>query len=267
MAEISAASSRSSASSTGAGMMDCKRALQETDGDLEAARILLRERGMAQARQARRPRDDRGARARPLGGGQSARSSPSAARPSRSRTTTSSARSPRRRSTASSHDGEGAAEKLEGERVELVAKLGENIVVRTERHASRPIDGEDLAQYVHPPANKIGVLVQLRGDDADARPPGGDAHRVAGAAVARRATTCPEDAVAAEREIYRELRRGAVEARAGPREDRRRDAQQALLRREGVLCSTRRGSTTRARRWARRWTRRARGARVRPRSR
>src|SRR6185436_17935853 len=34
---------------TGAGMMDCKRALQETNGDMEAAVILLREKGMAQA--------------------------------------------------------------------------------------------------------------------------------------------------------------------------------------------------------------------------
>src|SRR6187397_2107924 len=34
---------------TGAGMMDCKRALEETGGDLEAARTLLRERGMASA--------------------------------------------------------------------------------------------------------------------------------------------------------------------------------------------------------------------------
>ena len=34
---------------TGAGMMECKRALQETDGDIEAARTLLRERGIAQA--------------------------------------------------------------------------------------------------------------------------------------------------------------------------------------------------------------------------
>ena len=34
---------------TGAGMMECKRALQETDGDLDAARTLLRERGMALA--------------------------------------------------------------------------------------------------------------------------------------------------------------------------------------------------------------------------
>ena len=34
---------------TGAGMMDCKRALEETDGDVERAVALLRERGVAQA--------------------------------------------------------------------------------------------------------------------------------------------------------------------------------------------------------------------------
>src|SRR5687767_3605178 len=34
---------------TGAGMMACKQALQETAGDLEAARTLLRERGLASA--------------------------------------------------------------------------------------------------------------------------------------------------------------------------------------------------------------------------
>jgi translation elongation factor EF-Ts len=34
---------------TGAGMMDCKRALQETDGDMERAQELLREKGLAAA--------------------------------------------------------------------------------------------------------------------------------------------------------------------------------------------------------------------------
>src|SRR5262249_62397526 len=34
---------------TGAGIRDAKRALQETNGDIEAAIVLLRERGMAQA--------------------------------------------------------------------------------------------------------------------------------------------------------------------------------------------------------------------------
>ncbi len=41
--------------STGAGMMDCKNTLQETDGDIEAAKQLLREKGLA----ASAKRDDR----------------------------------------------------------------------------------------------------------------------------------------------------------------------------------------------------------------
>ena len=48
-AEISAQLVRELRDRTGAGMMDCKRALQDTNGDLEAARTLLRERGMAGA--------------------------------------------------------------------------------------------------------------------------------------------------------------------------------------------------------------------------
>jgi elongation factor Ts len=41
--------------STGAGMMDCKKALQETDGDMDAAKQFLREKGLA----ASAKRDDR----------------------------------------------------------------------------------------------------------------------------------------------------------------------------------------------------------------
>src|SRR5260221_13436012 len=47
MAEISAALVKELRERTGAGMMDCKRALQETNGDMEAAIVLLREKGMA----------------------------------------------------------------------------------------------------------------------------------------------------------------------------------------------------------------------------
>jgi elongation factor Ts len=43
MAEISAALVKELRERTGAGMMDCKRALQETNGDMEAAIVLLRE--------------------------------------------------------------------------------------------------------------------------------------------------------------------------------------------------------------------------------
>ena len=49
MTEISAQLVKQLRDETGAGMMDCKRALQETNGDFEAAKRLLRERGMASA--------------------------------------------------------------------------------------------------------------------------------------------------------------------------------------------------------------------------
>src|SRR5215468_6567283 len=48
-AEISAQLVRELRERTGTGMMDCKRALQDTNGDLEAAIVLLREKGMASA--------------------------------------------------------------------------------------------------------------------------------------------------------------------------------------------------------------------------
>jgi elongation factor Ts len=49
MAEISAAAVKELRERTGAGFMDCKRALEEADGDLEAAVASLRERGLAAA--------------------------------------------------------------------------------------------------------------------------------------------------------------------------------------------------------------------------
>jgi elongation factor Ts len=49
MATISAEMVRELREQTGAGMMDCKRALEETGGDVEKAVGLLRERGMAAA--------------------------------------------------------------------------------------------------------------------------------------------------------------------------------------------------------------------------
>ena len=47
MTEISAAMVKQLRDATSAGMMDCKRALQETEGDFDAAVKLLREKGMA----------------------------------------------------------------------------------------------------------------------------------------------------------------------------------------------------------------------------
>jgi elongation factor Ts len=49
MAEISARDVKALRDATGAGMMDCKKALVESGGDLEAAKRLLREKGLADA--------------------------------------------------------------------------------------------------------------------------------------------------------------------------------------------------------------------------
>ena len=49
MTEISAADVKKLRDVTGAGMMDCKKALQEASGDIEKARTILREKGLADA--------------------------------------------------------------------------------------------------------------------------------------------------------------------------------------------------------------------------
>ena len=47
MAEISARQVKELRDKSGAGFMECKRALVETDGDMAAAEIALRKRGVA----------------------------------------------------------------------------------------------------------------------------------------------------------------------------------------------------------------------------
>ena len=49
MADITAELVKELRERTGAGMMDCKRALTETDGDLDKAIVVLREKGLAAA--------------------------------------------------------------------------------------------------------------------------------------------------------------------------------------------------------------------------
>ena len=61
MAEITAALVKDLREKTGAGMMDCKRALSETGGDLEAAVDWLRKKGLAAAAKKAGPRRRRGA--------------------------------------------------------------------------------------------------------------------------------------------------------------------------------------------------------------
>ena len=50
MADVTAALVKELREKSGVGMMDCKRALVEAEGDLERAIDLLRERGLGKAR-------------------------------------------------------------------------------------------------------------------------------------------------------------------------------------------------------------------------
>lgn len=63
MAEISAALVKQLRDKTGAGMMDCKKALQEANGDLNEAEVVLRKKGIASAAK----RQGRAARAGSIG--------------------------------------------------------------------------------------------------------------------------------------------------------------------------------------------------------
>jgi len=58
----------------------------------------------------------------------------------------------------------GDASSLEDERVELAARLGENIQVAGAKRMEADGD-EALSYYVHGPANKVGALVRTKGGD------------------------------------------------------------------------------------------------------
>jgi elongation factor Ts len=145
---------------TGAGMMDCKRALQETGGDVEAAKTLLRKQGLLQAskRAGRETTEGRVLANVSNGTGVMVAVGSETEPVSKSQDFLAFAE---RALGAVEEKGESAVEELEGERIDLVSRLGENIVVRGAKVEAG--DGEQLATYIHPPAQKIGVLVRLRG--------------------------------------------------------------------------------------------------------
>jgi elongation factor Ts len=216
MTEISAAMVKELRDATSAGMMDCKRALQEAGGDFDAAVTLLREKGMASAAK----RADRatteglvltqaddahgtivavGCETEPV--------------------------SKNEDFVAFAHDvlrevhenGEEAVSTLEGRRTELSARLGENIqVVGVRRISVGP--GERLVSYVHPPAKKVGVLLDTRGGSPEL-PRELAMHIAFARPTYRTRDQVPAELVAAEREIltnkYLENERDQLAANSG----------------------------------------------------
>ena len=161
MSEISAALVKELRDATGAPMMDCKRALQETDGDLGAARTILRERGMAQAAKRAGRETTEGLVGYRLESGRGTMVAVGSETEPVSKNDEFQAFA-KKVLEAVVADGSDAVAALEGDRVDLAGKLGENIVVvDAERYEAGT--GEIVGAYAHPPANKIGVLVKLAG--------------------------------------------------------------------------------------------------------
>jgi elongation factor Ts len=161
MSEIPATLVKQLRDETGAGMMDSKRALQETEGDLDAAKKLLRERGMAEAgRRAGRETTEGIVLAR-LADRTGTLVAVGCETEPVSKNEEFLAFAQRVLETVE-QEGPDAVERLEPERMELVGRIGENVVVRGAARFEASGD-ETLAAYVHPPANKIGVLVRAKG--------------------------------------------------------------------------------------------------------
>jgi elongation factor Ts len=165
MSGISAAAVKELRDATSAGFMDCKRALEQTDGDMNAAVKLLREKGMASAaKRAERETTEGlvltrvegtigaiaavGCETEPVSKNEDFRAFADAV-------------------LATVFEG-GESGDLEEQRVDLAARLGENVQVVGSRRLEAGA-GEILATYVHPPANKVGVIVLGKGSPEVAR--------------------------------------------------------------------------------------------------
>ena len=184
---------------TGAGMMDCKRALEETNGDFDAAKKLLRERGIAAAgKKAGRETTD-GEVLATVSGDVGALVAIGCETEPVSKVDEFLQFAEAVLEAVEANGPEAVAE-LEQRRLELIAQIGENVEIRgaTRMEAG---DGELLAEYVHPPANKIGVLVRVRGaEPATARKLA--MHISFSAPRYLSSEDIPEEEIASERAIY-----------------------------------------------------------------
>ncbi len=201
MSQISASLVKELRERTGAGMMDCKRALEDANGDIELATRLLREKGMASAAKRAGRATTEGRVADRVAGDSSSGTLVAVGCETEpvSKNHDFLAFVERALETVE-RDGPGAETALEDERVALTAKLGENIVI-TGAARFEAVDGGRVASYVHPPGNKLGVLVLVRGGSA------GLGRRVAMHIAASSPEwigreDVPEELVTSEREIF-----------------------------------------------------------------
>ena len=186
---------------TGAGMMECKRALVEANGDLDEARRILRERGLAAAgKRAGRQTSEGRVLSRIEGGTGALVAVGCETEPVSSNEEF--LDFAKRVLEVVEAEGPEATKDLEDERVDLIARLGENIeVVGAARLEAE--DGEVQAAYVHPPAQKIGVLVRAQAAPELARLVAMHISFASPRFITR--TEVPADEVEAERAILEKL--------------------------------------------------------------
>jgi elongation factor Ts len=158
MTEISATMVKQLRDATSAGMMDCKRALQETEGDFDAAVKLLREKGMASAAKRADRETTEGLVLARIDGDTGAIAAIGCETEPVSKNDDFRAFA---QSVLDAVFEGGDPGDLEEQRVDVGARLGENIqIVGNGRMTAGA--GETLTSYIHPPG-KIGVLILGKG--------------------------------------------------------------------------------------------------------
>jgi elongation factor Ts len=162
--EISAAMVKELRDATSAGMMDCKRALQETAGDFDAAVKLLREKGMAQAAKRAGRETSEGKVDVKIDGVVGAIAAVGCETEPVSKNDDFQSFVAKVLDTV--HIGDDAGASLESDRVNIAAKLGENIQIIGSKRMEATGD-ELLSSYIHPPG-KVGALVRTKGGDPQA---------------------------------------------------------------------------------------------------
>ena len=198
---ISASQVKELRDQTGAGMMECKRALVESDGDLEEARRILRERGLAAAGKRAGRETTEGKVLAKIDGNVGTIVAVGCETEPVSKNDEFLAFA--RQVLDAVHDnGPGAAEELDDERLELIGRIGENIVVAGAARFEAA-DDEVLSAYIHPPAEKIGVLVRAKATPELARLVAMHISFANPRFLAR--DEVPENEVAEERAIYEKL--------------------------------------------------------------
>ena len=222
MANITASMVKELRDITGAGMMDCKNALGETNGDMDAAVDWLRTKGLAKAaKKAGRVAAeglvgvavDAGAGALVEVNSETdfvARNEEFKGFVKRAAELALEAGGDAEKLLAMPHDGgRSVSDTLTG----LIARIGENMSVR--RAAALAVSPGVVATYVHnaagPELGKIGVLVALK-SEADAKPLAAlgkqiAMHIAATAPIALSADHVPAETVAKERAIFAEQAR------------------------------------------------------------